>query len=153
MNARILVVDDEPDLAELIRQKFRHQTQKGEVSFLFADGGVEALSVLADDRKIDLVVTDINMPRMDGLTLLQNLQESEERLSTVIVSAYGDMANIRTAMNRGAFDFVTKPIVLQDLKTAIAKTLRQSKSCERRVSAKPQPSGLMPLCLGISPRI
>ena len=73
---------------------------------------------------IDLVVTDINMPRMDGLSLLQKLQESEEKVSTIIVSAYGDMINIRTAMNRGAFDFVTKPIDFADLETTIAKTLR-----------------------------
>ena len=110
MTARILVVDDEPDLEALVLQKFRHQIRDGAVSFLFARDGVEALAVLEANRDIDMVVTDINMPRMDGLSLLQKLQESEEKLSTIIVSAYGDMANIRTAMNRGAFDFLTKPI-------------------------------------------
>ena len=124
MNARILVVDDEPDLEALVRQKFRHQIRDGAVSFLFARDGVEALAALDANGDIDLVVTDINMPRMDGLSLLQKMQESEERVSTIIVSAYGDMANIRTAMNRGAFDFVTKPIDFADLKTTIAKTLR-----------------------------
>jgi YesN/AraC family two-component response regulator len=120
MTARILVVDDEPDLETLIQQKFRHQIHGGAVSFLFARDGVEALTVLEANRNVDLVVTDINMPRMDGLSLLQKLQESEEKLSTIIVSAYGDIANIRTAMNRGAFDFLTKPIDFADLETTIA---------------------------------
>src|SRR6202142_3019315 len=124
MTARILVVDDEPDLETLIQQKFRHQIHGGAVSFLFARDGVEALTVLEANRDVDLVVTDINMPRMDGLSLLQKLQESDEKLSTIIVSAYGDIANIRIAMNRGAFDFLTKPIDFLDLETTIAKTIR-----------------------------
>jgi adenylate cyclase len=97
MTARILVVDDEPDLEALIQQKFRHQVRDGAVRFLFASDGVEALAVLKANRDVDMVVTDINMPRMDGLLLLQELQEDEEQLSTIIVSAYGDMANIRRA--------------------------------------------------------
>ena len=124
MTARILVVDDEPDLEALIQQKFRHQIRDGAISFLFAYDGVEALAVLKANRDVDMVVADINMPRMDGLTLLQKLQENEEKLSTIIVSAYGDTANIRTAMNRGAFDFLTKPIDFLDLETTIAKTIR-----------------------------
>ena len=94
------------------------------MSFLFAHDGVEALAMLDGNRDVDMVLSDINMPRMDGLSLLGKLQESDENLSTVIVSAYGDMANIRTAMNRGAFDFVTKPIDFADLETTIAKTIR-----------------------------
>ena len=124
MTARILVVDDEPDLEELIRQKFRREIREGTIAFSFARDGVEALSVLETNHDIGLVVTDINMPRMDGLTLLQKLQESEDNLSTVIVSAYGDMANIRNAMNRGAFDFLVKPIDFLDFETTIAKTIR-----------------------------
>jgi adenylate cyclase len=124
MTARILFVDDEPDLEALVLQKFRRQIRDGAVSFLFARDGVDALRVLEANREIDLVVSDINMPRMDGLSLLQKLQETEEKLSTIIVSAYGDMANIRTAMNRGAFDFLTKPIDFLDLETTIAKTIR-----------------------------
>jgi adenylate cyclase len=123
MTARILVVDDEPDVEALVLQKFRNQIRDGAVSFSFARDGVEALATLKVNGGIDLVVTDINMPRMDGLALLQKLQESEERISTIVVSAYGDMANIRTAMNRGAFDFVTKPIDFLDLETTIAKTI------------------------------
>jgi adenylate cyclase len=124
MTTRILVVDDEPDLEALVLQKFRHQIRDKTVSFTFAHDGVEALAALKTNGDIDLVVTDINMPRMDGLSLLQKLQENEDNIMTVIVSAYGDMTNIRTAMNRGAFDFVTKPIDFSDLETTIAKTIR-----------------------------
>jgi signal transduction histidine kinase len=126
MTARILVVDDEPDLEELIQQKFRHQIRAGNVVFLFAHDGVEALTALEANHNVDLVVTDINMPRMDGLTLLQKLQETDGNLSTIIVSAYGDMTNIRTAMNRGAFDFLIKPIDFLDFETTIAKTIRHT---------------------------
>jgi adenylate cyclase len=124
MTSRILFVDDEPDLEALVLQKFRRQIRDGTIDFLFAHDGVEALAALKANADVDLVVTDINMPRMDGLSLLQKLQESEDQLSAIVVSAYGDMANIRTAMNRGAFDFVTKPIDFGDLETTIAKTIR-----------------------------
>jgi len=124
MTAQILVVDDEPDLEALILQKFRHQIRDGAVAFLFARDGVDALSMLKGNGAIDMVVTDINMPRMDGLSLLQRLQDGEEKVSTIVVSAYGDMSNIRTAMNRGAFDFLTKPIDFPDLEATLAKTLR-----------------------------
>ena len=146
MTARILVVDDEPDLEALVTQKFRRQIRDGHVSFLFARDGVDALALVEANRDIDMVVSDINMPRMDGLSLLQKLQESEEQLSTIIVSAYGDMANIRTAMNRGAFDFLIKPIDLADLQTTIAKTLRISRSCGKLGSAKLMPSGRTHRC-------
>jgi len=124
MTAKILVVDDEPDLEALLVQKFRKQIRAGAIALLFARDGVEALSTLAENRDVDLVLSDINMPRMDGLSLLAKLQEAEDKISTVIVSAYGDMANIRTAMNRGAFDFLTKPIDFVDLETTIEKTIR-----------------------------
>jgi adenylate cyclase len=124
MTAQILVVDDEPDLEALIQQKFRHKIREGAVAFLFARDGVEALALIKANGAVDMVVTDINMPRMDGLSLLQKLQEGEDKISTIIVSAYGDMTNIRTAMNRGAFDFLTKPIDFPDLETTIAKTIR-----------------------------
>jgi adenylate cyclase len=138
VSACILVVDDELDLEPLVVQRFRRQIRDGAVTFLFAHDGLEALDVLAAHRDIDMVVSDINMPGMDGLSLLQKLQETEGQLCTVIVSAYGDMANIRTAMNRGAFDFLTKPIDFQDLETTIAKTLRHLevlREAQRRQSA------------------
>ena len=124
MTARILVVDDEPDLELLISQRFRRQIRDGSFSFAFANDGENALARLAEDPTIDMVVSDINMPRMDGLMLLGRLQERDDHMATVIVSAYGDVANIRTAMNRGAFDFITKPIDFADLEATIAKTLR-----------------------------
>jgi len=120
---RILVVDDEPDVEALVTQRFRRQVRKGEIDFLFAHDGQHALDILANVPDVDIVLSDINMPRMDGLTLLERLNGLKHDLKTVIVSAYGDMRNIRTAMNRGAFDFVTKPIEFEDLETTIAKTL------------------------------
>ena len=123
MTATILVVDDEPDLELLVSHKFRRQIRDGEYNFLFAGDGEEALATLEGAPEVDLVLSDINMPRMDGLTLLRRLQELERELKAVIVSAYGDMANIRTAMNLGAFDFVTKPIEFDDLEVTIKKTL------------------------------
>ncbi len=128
MTAHILFVDDEADLEELVLQKFRRQIRQEQVRFQFARDGIEALDRLADNSDIDLVVTDISMPRMDGLTLLGKLQEKNPDLLTVIVSAFGDMSNIRTAMNRGAFDFLTKPIDFQDLEVTIDKTMRYTEA-------------------------
>lgn len=122
-SATILVVDDEPDLPELVKQIFRRRIKSGELSFHFAGDGEEALAVLQDGVGIDLILCDINMPRMDGLTLLASLKDVDRELRTVVVSAYGDLPNIRMAMNRGAFDFVTKPIVFEDLQTTINKGL------------------------------
>jgi class 3 adenylate cyclase len=124
MTATILVVDDEPDLEALVLQKFRRQIRDGVVTFMFAHDGIEALASIDEHPHVDMVVSDINMPRMDGLSLLAKLQEAEDKKSTIIVSAYGDMSNIRTAMNRGAFDFLTKPIDFGDLEMTIDKTIR-----------------------------
>ncbi|MFL6828680.1 MAG: adenylate/guanylate cyclase domain-containing protein [Bradyrhizobium sp.] len=124
MTATILVVDDEPDLEALVLQKFRRQIRDGLVQFVFAHDGIEALQSIEEHPHVDMVVSDINMPRMDGLSLLQKLQEAEDKKSTIIVSAYGDMSNIRIAMNRGAFDFLTKPIDFGDLEMTIDKTIR-----------------------------
>ncbi|MBB4262540.1 MULTISPECIES: adenylate/guanylate cyclase domain-containing protein [unclassified Bradyrhizobium] len=124
MSATILFVDDEPDLEALVLQKFRRQIRDGQVAIIFARDGIEALASLEQNPQVDMVVSDINMPRMDGLSLLAKLQEAEDKKSTIIVSAYGDMSNIRTAMNRGAFDFLTKPIDFADLEATIEKTIR-----------------------------
>ncbi|MBR0951966.1 adenylate/guanylate cyclase domain-containing protein [Bradyrhizobium canariense] len=124
MTATILFVDDEPDLEALVLQKFRRQIRDGLVTIIFARDGLEALQSLEQNPHVDMVVSDINMPRMDGLSLLAKLQEAEDKKSTIIVSAYGDMSNIRTAMNRGAFDFLTKPIDFADLEMTIQKTIR-----------------------------
>ena len=138
MTATVLLVDDEPDLEALVIQKFRHQIRDGSLSFVFAHDGLEALAMLDADSSIDMIISDINMPRMDGLSLLQKLQEAHSQLSTIIVSAYGDIANIRTAMNRGAFDFLMKPIDFLDLETTIARTIRHveaMREARRRQSA------------------
>jgi len=119
----ILFVDDEPDLEALVLQKFRRQIREGAMTVIFAHDGLEALETLEKHPQVDMVVSDINMPRMDGLSLLAMLQEAEDKKSTIIVSAYGDMSNIRTAMNRGAFDFLTKPIDFSDLEVTIDKTI------------------------------
>src|SRR6201990_623028 len=124
MTATILFGDDEPDLEALVLQKSRRQIRDGAVTFVFARDGLEALQKLEANPDLDMVVSDINMPRMDGLSLLAKLQEADDKKSTVIVSAYGDMSNIRTAMNRGAFDFLTKPIDFADLEATIDKTIR-----------------------------
>jgi sigma-B regulation protein RsbU (phosphoserine phosphatase) len=123
MPRQILVVDDEPDLELLVRQRFRRQIRDKEFEFFFSHNGEEALAALAVQPTIDLVLSDINMPVMDGLTLLGKLNELSKPLKAVVVSAYGDMGNIRTAMNRGAIDFLTKPIDFQDLEITIRKTL------------------------------
>ena len=126
MDIKILVVDDEIDLEPLIRQKFRRQIREGAMDFVFAHNGLEALAKLIEFPEIGIILSDINMPEMDGLTLLLKLKELKKpSLKTVIVSAYGDMENIRTAMNRGAFDFLTKPINFEDLEITINKTLEE----------------------------
>jgi len=123
MTAKILVVDDEPDLEALIKQKFRQQIRERKYEFVFAGNGRLALERLTEHPDVAVVLSDINMPEMDGLTLLNRLNEQHALLKSVIVSAYGDMDNIRTAMNRGAFDFVTKPINFEDLEVTMQKTL------------------------------
>ena len=120
---KILAVDDEPDFEVLITQSFRRQIRAREFVFRFAHHGEEALQVLAEEPDIGLMLLDINMPVMDGLTLLAELRERQSEVRAIIVSAYGDMTNLRTAMNRGAFDFVTKPVDLSDLEITIRKTL------------------------------
>src|ERR1700738_303579 len=120
---RILVVDDEPDVELLITQQFRRQIRAGEFTFSFARDGEQALAVLQKDSGFDLMLLDINMPIMDGLTLLARLSELEAQVRAIIVSAYGDMTNIRPAMNRGAFDFVLKPIDMADLEATIRKAM------------------------------
>ena len=121
---KILVVDDEPDLEPLMLQRMRRNIRRGQYTFVFASDGLEALDRLREDGDIDLVLSDINMPRMDGLSLLQQIPDVDPNVRCVIISAYGDMQNIRTAMNRGAFDFVTKPVDFDDLKITIDRTMR-----------------------------
>jgi adenylate cyclase len=122
-SAKILAVDDEPDFELLIRQRFRREIRDEEFEFRFAHHGEEALATLSSEPDIELMLLDINMPVMDGLTLLTELRERQLEVQAIIVSAYGDMTNLRTAMNRGAFDFVTKPVDLRDLEITVRKAL------------------------------
>ena len=133
--AKILVVDDETDLEVLIKQKFRKQIRQNEYEFVFAINGIDALEKLNVHPNMDLVLSDINMPEMDGLTLLTKLSELNPLLKSVMVSAYGDMDNIRTAMNRGAFDFITKPIDFQDLTITMEKTLKHVRQIKETLKA------------------
>jgi signal transduction histidine kinase/AraC-like DNA-binding protein len=136
MSAKILVVDDEPQVERLIKQLFRRQIRKKEYEFAFAHNGKEALSILSNDEDIEMVLSDLNMPEMDGLTFLARLKELKPDMKAVIVSAYGDMKNIREAMNLGAFDFVTKPIEFEDLTATIQKTLKEAEMVRQANFAK-----------------
>ncbi|MYA28771.1 MAG: SpoIIE family protein phosphatase [Nitrospira sp. SB0666_bin_27] len=133
---QVLVVDDEEDLELLVRQKFRRRIRDGDLRFLFAHNGKEALEVLEEHPDVYLVLSDINMPVMDGLTLLSQLADGEQDIQAVIVSAYGDMKNIRTAMNRGAFDFLTKPIDFNDLEATIEKGLKHVQALQSALETR-----------------
>ena len=133
---KILVVDDEPDLEPLLLQRMRRAIRAGRYEFVFAGNGLEALKKLDKDEEIDMVLSDINMPQMDGLTLLDQIPEVNPNIRSVIISAYGDMKNIRTAMNRGAFDFVTKPIDFKDLQVTIDRTLNHVEELKDALMAR-----------------
>ncbi len=135
---KILVVDDEPDLEPLMLQRMRRNIRAGRYTFVFAQNGVEALDKLRQDEDIDMVLSDINMPQMDGLTLLEQIPKVDPNIRSVIISAYGDMKNIRTAMNRGAFDFVTKPVDFKDLRITIDRTLRHLEEWRAALRARDQ---------------
>ncbi len=132
---KILVVDDETDLEILIKQKFRQKIREQKYEFVFAINGRHALEQLKDHGDVDVVLSDINMPEMDGLTLLLRLKEQYSLMKSVVVSAYGDMDNIRTAMNRGAFDFITKPVNFEDLEITIEKTASYVKQLRQTLQA------------------
>lgn len=126
MAIKILSVDDEPDLEVLLSHYFRRKIRKGEYEFTFAHNGLEALKLMVEHPNFDIILSDINMPEMDGLTLLSKINELRNPAQKcIMVSAYGDMKNIRTAMNRGAFDFATKPIDMDDLATTIEKAVEE----------------------------
>ncbi len=132
---KILVADDEADLETLIRQKFRQKIREHIYEFIFAANGNESLDKIKQNPDIEIVLSDINMPEMDGLTLLSKLSETSPLIKAVMVSAYGDMDNIRTAMNRGAFDFVTKPVNFDDLETTMEKTIHHVQQMKQTLQA------------------
>jgi adenylate cyclase len=133
--AKILVVDDETDLEVLIKQKFRQKIREHTYEFIFAVNGKNALEQLELNNDVDIVLSDINMPVMDGLTLLTKLNEQNSLIKSVIVSAYGDMDNIRTAMNRGAYDFITKPVNFEDLEVTMEKTIKHVHQMQETMKA------------------
>jgi len=133
--AKILVVDDEPDLELLVKQKFRRKIRENIYEFVFARNGEEALEKVKEHPDLDIILSDINMPVMDGLTLLSRLPEANPMLKAVVVSAYGDMQNIRTAMNRGAFDFVVKPVDFEDLDLTMEKTIQHVRQLQETLKA------------------
>jgi class 3 adenylate cyclase/AmiR/NasT family two-component response regulator len=133
--AKILVVDDETDLEALIKQKFRRQIREQQYTFSFASDGNDALQKIEREPDIDIVLSDINMPGMDGLTLVGKLNNDNPLIKSIIVSAYGDMENIRTAMNRGAYDFLCKPVNFEDLDVTIQKTIRYVTQLRETVEA------------------
>ena len=135
---RILVVDDEPDLEQLVRQRMRREIRSGQFVMEFAHNGLEALAKLDQQDRFDIVLSDINMPQMDGLELLKRIPNVDPDVRAVVVSAYGDMKNIRTAMNRGAFDFVTKPIDFGDLRVTIDRTLENSVVWKQAMESRDQ---------------
>ncbi|HEY2382136.1 MAG TPA: adenylate/guanylate cyclase domain-containing protein [Terriglobia bacterium] len=136
MPIKVLIVDDEQDWELLIRQRFRARIQSGEFEFIFARHGQDALEHLHRDPAIDVVMSDINMPVMDGLTLLSRLTALDRTLKAVVVSAYGDMQNIRAAMNLGAYDFLTKPVDLRDFELTLAKTVRELERVKQGLKAQ-----------------
>lgn len=133
--AKILVVDDEADLELLVKQKFRRKIRENVYEFVFAQNGEEALERVKEHPDLDVVLSDINMPVMDGLTLLSRLPEANPIVKAVVVSAYGDMQNIRTAMNRGAFDFVCKPVDFDDLDLTMEKTIVHVRQLQETMKA------------------
>src|ERR1700748_3036064 len=133
--AKILVVDDEADLELLVKQKFRRKIRENIYEFVFAQNGQEALDKVAEHPDLDIILSDINMPIMDGLTLLSRLPDANPMLKAVVVSAYGDMQNIRTAMNRGAFDFVMKPVDFEDLDVTMEKTITHVRQLQETIKA------------------
>jgi adenylate cyclase len=129
----VLMVDDEPDLEQLVLQKFRRRIRAGEMRFHFAHDGQDALRKLEENPEIEVVVTDLNMPNMDGLALLMQMRTRHPLVKAVIVSAYGDLSNIRSAMNRGAFDFLTKPLDFNDFERTVAKTVEHVRALQGSV--------------------
>lgn len=129
---RILIVDDEADMEIIIRQKFRHKIKEGVYDFVFALNGVKALEILNNNDDINIVLTDINMPEMDGITLLSRINELQRDMKTIVVTAYGDMNNIRKAMNNNAFDFLIKPVDFVDMEITIQNAIKEIEIMKER---------------------
>jgi serine/threonine protein kinase/class 3 adenylate cyclase len=155
---KVLVVDDEPNVPLLIRQRFRHQIRKHLYEFFFAGDGEEALEQLRRRPDIDVVLTDINMPRMDGITFLEHIGEVNPVTKTIVISAYGNIPNFRKAMNRGAFDFLVKPIDFKDFEITLEKASKHVRELRRTIQSTEENdvlrmfvgSGILERVVGIS---
>ncbi|MCB0190567.1 MAG: response regulator [Anaerolineae bacterium] len=138
MTIKILVADDVKDFHDLISSVFHHQIEAGEFEFIFALDGQEALDKLQADPDIDVFLVDIFMPKIDGLSLLDMLQEphfnTSPALTSVVISAYDDLKNIRKAMNAMAFDFLTKPVNIDDIRITITKAVAQSRRIKESIA-------------------
>jgi len=135
---KVLIIDDEPLLKTIIEQKFKFQINNNQLRFLYAFNGIEALSILEANPDIGVLFTDLNMPGMDGISFLRQLhaQKGKRLYRPVVISAYGDMANVRAAMNCGATDFITKPVDLRDLEMTLMKTIDQYRFMRQGVLAQ-----------------
>lgn len=122
---KLLFIDDEPDFPTLIEQQFEDKIDEFEVTFVFARNGLEGLEKLKEHQDIEVVLADINMPVMDGLEFVVQAKQLDRLLKIIMVSAYSDMGNLRKAMNKGAYDFITKPIDFEELGETISRTLRK----------------------------
>ena len=120
---KILVVDDELDVEAMFRQRMRRDIRSGRYEFVFARSGVHALEVLAEHPDVGLVITDLNMPEMDGLTLLDCLTEAWPGVPSLVVSAYGDPGRMTVVRERGSSGFVVKPVDFDLLRSAMAESL------------------------------
>ena len=142
--ASVLVVDDERDVQLLVEQWFRQEIRSGQLRFVFFDNAPEALDYLREQSRVELVLTDIRMPEMTGLELVEKIREIEAGVQVIIISAFGDMGNIRAAMNRGAFDFLTKPLNVEDLRHTLNKALRHISALRGSPGVAVQPSPSQP---------
>jgi class 3 adenylate cyclase len=144
---RVLLLDDEPDMELLVRQKFRQRLREGTLEVYFATDGEAGLDELRRRPDVDVVLTDLNMPGMDGLTFLSRAAEVNPLVRVVVVSAYSDMANIRTAMNRGAYDFLGKPIDFDDLERTIAKCASGARTLRHALESREE-NGILRTLVG-----
>jgi two-component system, chemotaxis family, chemotaxis protein CheY len=116
---KILVVDDEKDIQLLFEQRFRKEIRSGELTFIFAFSGEEALKMMeAPDHEAVLILSDINMPGMSGLELLERIKKQNPTPppKVMMITAYGDAENFKTAKALGADGFLTKPLDFRLLK-------------------------------------
>ena len=120
---KILLVDDEADIEFLAKQKFRKQIASNVFELIFFQNAEDALEFVRINPNISVIISDLNMPGMDGLKLLERVKELNPAIKTIVISAYGDVKTLRAAMNVGVFDFIIKPIDFNDLNDTINRAI------------------------------